>query len=450
MATEEESAEVLFVRSETGVAITLVSVVFASIITFWLVYKHLQYYTVPELQKFIIRILFIVPLYAIESWLSLYYHEYSLWFDTIRDVYEAFVIYNFLILCMKVLGGDSEVIHKIQSRQLLRSWLWCTCCLPQFQLDSLFIRRMKQGTLQYVVIKPLMTIVTLVLHAKGLYHDGEMRFDRGYVYVSFIVNISVCISLYCLVLFYMATADLLAPFQPVLKFLVVKGVIFLSFWQSVGLAGLAKMGLIKDYADSTAGEIAVSYQDFLICHEMLIAAILCVPAFTYKQFKEPSAEDGDEENSSGNKKTVLKNMMKAASMRDVIQDTMHNFSPVYQEYVLQNVDDDSPVNQVIASGAKNRKKKKYRAKTYLLSHQRMQWLLGKASEEEKERLMLTDDETYNPPERGRLSGFKDDAEITDQEDYMLGHMMTPIMERKPVQVIQPGQSSGTQDEGEAE
>ena len=53
----------------------------------------------------------------------------------------------------------------------------------------------------------------------------------GYLYVTIVYNISVSLALYGLFLFYQATSDMLMPYKPVLKFLSVKSVIFLSFWQ---------------------------------------------------------------------------------------------------------------------------------------------------------------------------------------------------------------------------
>lgn len=55
--------------------------------------------------------------------------------------------------------------------------------------------------------------------------------DQGYLYITIVYNVSVSVALYGLFLFYRATRDLLSPYQPVLKFLTVKSVIFLSFWQ---------------------------------------------------------------------------------------------------------------------------------------------------------------------------------------------------------------------------
>lgn len=49
--------------------------------------------------------------------------------------------------------------------------------------------------------------------------------------MTIIYNISVSLALYALFLFYFATRELLSPYSPVLKFFMVKSVIFLSFWQ---------------------------------------------------------------------------------------------------------------------------------------------------------------------------------------------------------------------------
>lgn len=56
----------------------------------------------------------------------------------------------------------------------------------------------------------------------------------GYLYITIIYNVSITLALYALFLFYFATKDLLTPYDPVLKFAIIKSVIFLSFWQGNG------------------------------------------------------------------------------------------------------------------------------------------------------------------------------------------------------------------------
>lgn len=76
-----------------------------------------------------------------------------------------------------------------------------------------------------------MSLVTLVLQAFDKYKDGDFSVRGGYLYLTLIYNVSVSVALYGLFLFYAATKHSLAKYEPILKFLTVKSVIFLTFWQ---------------------------------------------------------------------------------------------------------------------------------------------------------------------------------------------------------------------------
>ena len=56
------------------------------------IYLHLQTYNVKNEQKWIVRLLFIVPIYAFDSWLSLLFFNndyYYVYFNSIRDCFEG-------------------------------------------------------------------------------------------------------------------------------------------------------------------------------------------------------------------------------------------------------------------------------------------------------------------------------------------------------------------------
>lgn len=63
------------------------------------IYHHLRWYTNPTEQRWIVRILFIVPIYATYSWISLLFfnsESYYVYFFTVRDCYEGKIINDFL------------------------------------------------------------------------------------------------------------------------------------------------------------------------------------------------------------------------------------------------------------------------------------------------------------------------------------------------------------------
>ncbi|KAF3853300.1 hypothetical protein F7725_013988 [Dissostichus mawsoni] len=291
------------------------------------IYMHLRFYSSPREQRHIVRILFIVPIYAFDSWLSLLFFtndQYYVYFDTVRDCYEAFVIYNFLSLCYEYLGGESAIMAEIRGKPIESSCVYGTCCLRGKAYSIGFLRFCKQATLQFCVVKPIMAAVTVVLQAYGKYKDGDFNVSGGYLYVTIVYNISVSLSLYALFLFYFSTRQLLSPFSPMLKFLMVKSVIFLSFWQGMLLAILEKCGAIPQINSEEVsvgeGTVAAGYQNFIICVEMFFAALALRHAFTYKVYMEKSLDsqaEGDHE------------------PRDMVQDAIHNFSPAYQQYTQQ-------------------------------------------------------------------------------------------------------------------
>ena len=52
-----------------------------------------------------------------------------------------------------------------------------------------------------------------------------------YLWITIVYNITYTVALYALLLFYLGAHDLLAPYNPLLKFVLVKSVIFMTFWQ---------------------------------------------------------------------------------------------------------------------------------------------------------------------------------------------------------------------------
>ncbi|KAL0738660.1 hypothetical protein Bca4012_014870 [Brassica carinata] len=310
------------------------------------IYRHLLNYTEPTYQRYIVRIIFMVPVYAFMSFLSLVLPRSSIYFDSIREVYEAWVIYNFLSLCLAWVGGPGAVVLSLSGRSLKPSLCLMTCCFPPLTLDGRFIRRCKQGCLQFVILKPILVAVTLVLYAKGKYKDGNFNPDQAYLYLTIIYTISYTVALYALVLFYMACRDLLQPFNPVPKFVIIKSVVFLTYWQGVLVFLAAKSGFIQ------TAEEAAHFQNFIICVEMLIAAACHFYAFPYKEYA--GANVGGSGSFSGS-------LSHAVKLNDFYHDTVHQFAPTYHDYVLYNHTD---------SGDEGTKK--YRSRTFVPTGQEME------------------------------------------------------------------------------
>ncbi|XP_072996149.1 uncharacterized protein [Typha latifolia] len=326
------------------VVVALPCAVGATVLALLHIYRHLLNYTEPTYQRFIVRMIFMVPVYSVMSFLSLVFPDSSIYFDSIREVYDAWVIYNFLSLCLAWVGGPGAVVLSLNGRVLKPSWFLMTCCFPAIPLDGRFIRRCKQGCLQFVILKPILVVITFILYAKGKYKDGNFSVNQSYLYITIIYTVSYSMALYALALFYVACRDLLQPFNPVPKFVMIKSVVFLTYWQGVLVFLAAKSGFIKN------AEEAADFQNFILCIEMLVAAVGHLFAFPYKEYA------GANIGASGGFRGSLAHALK---FNDFYHDTVHQFAPTYHEYVLYN-------NNEGDDGAR-----KYRSRTFVPTGQEM-------------------------------------------------------------------------------
>jgi hypothetical protein len=204
--------------------------------------------------------------------------------------------------------------------QLPQSWFWGTCCIePLWSSRISFLKFCRAGTLQFALLKPLCAAAQLVLQGADMYAEGEyLRFDRGFVYIALVYNTSISLAIYALVcpvlayycascyssllcglpcddvvvtfnvssraqvLFYIAMRDKLTPFRPVLKYVAVKSVIFLSYWQ----------GFLLQLVAPTV-RAAEDAQNFLITIEMAVAAVGMAIAFPVSQFQARPSTPSD-------------------------------------------------------------------------------------------------------------------------------------------------------------
>jgi hypothetical protein len=232
-------------------------------------------------------------------------------------------------------------MSEIRGKPIRSNCLYGTWCLVEKTYTIGFLRFCKQATLQFCLVKPVMAFVIIILQSFGHYRDGDWSPDGGYIYITVIYNISVSLALYGLFLFYFATKDLLTPFEPVLKFCTVKSVIFLSFWQGVMLAVFEKANVISPVIDSighatSAGTVSAGYQNFLICIEMLFAAIALRYAFPYQVYAAGCVTDS--RGRSVTMQSISSSLKETMNPKDIMTDAIHNFHPQYQQYTQYSSD----------------------------------------------------------------------------------------------------------------
>ncbi|KAJ8676522.1 hypothetical protein QAD02_012309 [Eretmocerus hayati] len=276
-----------FRKQDQGALVGGAFVLLALPVAFYEIVQHCIYYTQPKLQKYIIRILWMVPIYAVNAWLGLVYPEGSIYVDSIRECYEAYVIYNFMMFLFAYLNADHQLEHRLELGPQVRH-MFPLCCLRDWEMGYEFVHMCKHGILQYTAVRPITTLISFICELNGVYGEGEFSGDVAFPYIVAVNDFSQFVAMYCLVLFYRANAEALRPMKPIGKFLCIKAVVFFSFFQGVIIAMLVYFDVISSAFDTDnttdIKHISSKLQNFLICIEMFLAAVAHHYSFSYKPF----------------------------------------------------------------------------------------------------------------------------------------------------------------------
>lgn len=98
--------------------------------------------------------------FGVQQWLGLIYPQGSIYVDSLRECYEAYVIYNFMMYLLAYLNEDRQLEHRLEMSPQVHH-MFPLCCLPNWEMGREFVHMCKHGILQYTVVRPISTLVSL-------------------------------------------------------------------------------------------------------------------------------------------------------------------------------------------------------------------------------------------------------------------------------------------------
>ncbi|WCJ26953.1 hypothetical protein M5689_008730 [Euphorbia peplus] len=260
--------------------ITLLGSAFCTMLTMHftlqLLSQHMFYWKNPKEQKAIIVIILMAPIYAIDSFVGLLdiqgSKEFFMFLDSIKECYEALVIAKFMALMYSYLNisiSGRIVPDEIKGREIHLSFPMTLFQPRTLLLNHKTLKLLKYWTWQFVVIRPICSVLMISLQLLGIYPTW-----LSWTF-TIILNVSVSLALYSLVLFYHVFAKELGPHNPLAKFMCVKGIVFFCFWQGVVLDILVAAGFIKsNHFWLDVEHIEEAIQNVLVCLEMVVFSVL--------------------------------------------------------------------------------------------------------------------------------------------------------------------------------
>lgn len=93
--------------------------------------------------------------------------------------------------------------------------------------------------------------------------------------------------MYCVIQFYVQLKNELSDHKPFLKVLAIKGVIFLSFWQSTAISlATSEFNILSSSSKLQYPDISTGIPAMLLCFEMFLFSILHIFAYPWKPYRQ--------------------------------------------------------------------------------------------------------------------------------------------------------------------
>lgn len=258
--------------------------ILGSLISIWHISSHVRKMNEPIIQRKIMGIMWMIPIYSVSSWLGLVFVEAQGYLSFLKDVYEAYVIYTFLSLLIAILGrGDRNVVINQLTKQAESDHLNPPLHVPILSSRPTFptprhkaeavLDQCQFFCMQFVFLRPITSIVTVIADE---FYENRWEPTMPQLYMTLITNVSIFFAFSGLMKFYHVMKDELIWCNPFSKFLCIKGIVFMTFWQQVAISFIAH-AIYEDNEDDNADEKATEWgkraQSGLICIEMFFFAI---------------------------------------------------------------------------------------------------------------------------------------------------------------------------------
>ncbi|KAF7697297.1 organic solute transporter subunit alpha-like [Silurus meridionalis] len=237
------------------------------------VYKNISY---PK-KTTIIWVSGAAPTIAVMSCLGMWIPRSTMITDMTSNSYFAIVIYKVLILLLEECGGEKAFLKYSENETFKISTGPCCCCCPCLPRASITRRTlflMKLGSLQYAIMKTVLSVFSIVLWTNGIFDVTNLDITGATIWINPFIGILTIISLWPVGIMFMHIRRTLSSIKIIPKYAMYQLVLVLSQLQAAIINILSLNGTIacSPPFSSTARGSMLSQQLMIV--EMFIITLV--------------------------------------------------------------------------------------------------------------------------------------------------------------------------------
>lgn len=239
-----------------------------------------------------------IPIYSVVSFLNYMFYRKAVYFEVLRDCYEAFAISSFFaLLCHYIAPNLHDQKNYFRSVKP-KNWFWGVFgfqyltggenkgMLRKPRSGLTWFNVIWLGIFQYCFVRVFFTIVSVVSEAFDRYCAASLSPAFAHIWVLAFESLSVTVAMFMVVQFYIQLKDDLVEHRPFLKVLSIKLVIFFSFWQTIVISLLSSdRGPLKPTNTLAYQDIKIGIPSVMLCIEMAAFSVMHMFAYPWKPYR---------------------------------------------------------------------------------------------------------------------------------------------------------------------
>ncbi|KAF8862960.1 hypothetical protein BDZ45DRAFT_702611 [Acephala macrosclerotiorum] len=215
----------------------------------------------PKEQRHVIRIIFMIPVFAITSFTSVLWYNGTEYLKPIEDLYEAFALASFFLLLCAFVQEDNDERQKNFAT---------TGTIQKYTAAAI-------GSFQFPVVMAVVLVVTEITQATGSYCQTSNNIHFAHIWLTIITLATTIIAIFTILRFYKALKSTINHRKPLSKLIGFKAIVFLNFIQNTIFTFLTSGNDLHPTSHITFKDLSIGLPNLIISCEMVIFSL----AFLY-------------------------------------------------------------------------------------------------------------------------------------------------------------------------
>uniref|UniRef100_A0A667Y2J3 Organic solute transporter subunit alpha-like n=1 Tax=Myripristis murdjan TaxID=586833 RepID=A0A667Y2J3_9TELE len=237
------------------------------------------------------------PVIATMSCFGMWIPRAVMFTDMTSNCYFAVVVYKVLVLMIEELGGSKAFLQRYSGEPFKISTGPCCCCcrpcLPLVPMSRRMLFLMKLGTLQYAILKTVLSVLSIILWTNGNFDLSDVQITGAAIWINPFIGVLTITSLWPVAIMFMHTCSRLRSLKMIPKYAMYQIVLILSQLQTSIINILALDGTI-----ACAPPFSSTARASMLSQQLMILEMFLITLFTrflYRRTYDPLPDDTPEE-----------------------------------------------------------------------------------------------------------------------------------------------------------